>query len=276
MGEDVERAAGIERKDGLEGAAEDKGAPGRDDTAIGLSRIRFQAAQACQTVCPVLTRATRVSLPITKENNLRELVSFRFKYDMTKGKSFGPRLHPAARWDNRAAARGAVAVRSGDGVSGASRWPSSQTPFPALSPPRRSRSARRPANSRRKAATSSASAPASRISTRRQHQGCRHRGDPPWRDQVPAGLRHRAAARGDRGQVQARERTRLRPEQTIVGTGGKQILFNAFMATLNPGDEAIIPPRTGSAIPRWSCLRRNARHRRNHARRRIQAEAGSA
>lgn len=32
-----------------------------------------------------------------------------------------------------------------------------------------------------------------------------------------------------------------RPEQTIVGTGGKQILFNAFMATLNEGDEVIIP-----------------------------------
>ncbi|MEZ5780628.1 MAG: pyridoxal phosphate-dependent aminotransferase [Rhizobiaceae bacterium] len=32
-----------------------------------------------------------------------------------------------------------------------------------------------------------------------------------------------------------------RPDQTIVGTGGKQILFNAFMATLNTGDEVIIP-----------------------------------
>ena len=32
-----------------------------------------------------------------------------------------------------------------------------------------------------------------------------------------------------------------RPEQTIVGTGGKQILFNALMATLNAGDEVIIP-----------------------------------
>lgn len=30
-------------------------------------------------------------------------------------------------------------------------------------------------------------------------------------------------------------------DQTIVGTGGKQILFNAFMATINPGDEVIIP-----------------------------------
>ena len=32
-----------------------------------------------------------------------------------------------------------------------------------------------------------------------------------------------------------------RVTQTIVGTGGKQILFNAFMATMNPGDEVIIP-----------------------------------
>ena len=37
----------------------------------------------------------------------------------------------------------------------------------------------------------------------------RHRGDTPRRDQVHAGLRHRAAARGDRPQVQARERPRL-------------------------------------------------------------------
>ncbi len=32
-----------------------------------------------------------------------------------------------------------------------------------------------------------------------------------------------------------------KPEQTIVSTGGKHVLFNAFMATLNPGDEVIIP-----------------------------------
>ncbi len=31
------------------------------------------------------------------------------------------------------------------------------------------------------------------------------------------------------------------PAQVTVGTGGKQILFNALMATLNPGDEVIIP-----------------------------------
>jgi aspartate aminotransferase len=31
------------------------------------------------------------------------------------------------------------------------------------------------------------------------------------------------------------------PAQISVGTGGKQILYNAFMATLNPGDEVIIP-----------------------------------
>jgi len=31
------------------------------------------------------------------------------------------------------------------------------------------------------------------------------------------------------------------PSQISVGTGGKQILYNALMATLNPGDEVIIP-----------------------------------
>jgi aspartate aminotransferase len=31
------------------------------------------------------------------------------------------------------------------------------------------------------------------------------------------------------------------PDQIIVGTGGKQILFNALMATLNAGDEVIVP-----------------------------------
>ncbi|MBW7911450.1 MAG: aminotransferase class I/II-fold pyridoxal phosphate-dependent enzyme, partial [Alphaproteobacteria bacterium] len=34
-------------------------------------------------------------------------------------------------------------------------------------------------------------------------------------------------------------------EQVIVGTGGKQVLYNAFMATLNPGDEVVI------AAPFW-------------------------
>jgi aspartate aminotransferase len=31
------------------------------------------------------------------------------------------------------------------------------------------------------------------------------------------------------------------PEEIIVGTGGKQVIYNAMVATLNPGDEVIIP-----------------------------------
>ena len=31
------------------------------------------------------------------------------------------------------------------------------------------------------------------------------------------------------------------PEQISVGTGGKQVIFNAILATVNPGDEVIIP-----------------------------------
>jgi aspartate aminotransferase len=32
-----------------------------------------------------------------------------------------------------------------------------------------------------------------------------------------------------------------KPEQISVGTGGKQVLYNALVATVNPGDEVIIP-----------------------------------
>ena len=32
-----------------------------------------------------------------------------------------------------------------------------------------------------------------------------------------------------------------RADEITVGTGGKQVLYNAFMATLNPGDEVVIP-----------------------------------
>jgi aspartate aminotransferase len=32
-----------------------------------------------------------------------------------------------------------------------------------------------------------------------------------------------------------------RPSQISIGTGGKQVLYNALVATLNPGDEVIIP-----------------------------------
>src|ERR1700678_2275844 len=32
-----------------------------------------------------------------------------------------------------------------------------------------------------------------------------------------------------------------KPSQIIVGTGGKQVLYNALMATINPGDEVIVP-----------------------------------
>jgi aspartate aminotransferase len=32
-----------------------------------------------------------------------------------------------------------------------------------------------------------------------------------------------------------------KPSQIVVGTGGKQVLYNAFVATLDPGDEVVIP-----------------------------------
>jgi len=45
-----------------------------------------------------------------------------------------------------------------------------------------------------------------------------------------------------------------KPSQCIVGTGGKQILFNAFMATMNPGDEVIIPAPYWVSYPEMVAL----------------------
>jgi len=42
--------------------------------------------------------------------------------------------------------------------------------------------------------------------------------------------------------------------QTIVGTGGKHILFNALMATINPGDEVIIPSPYWVSYPEMVAL----------------------
>ncbi len=42
--------------------------------------------------------------------------------------------------------------------------------------------------------------------------------------------------------------------QVIAGTGGKQILFNAFMATLNPGEEVIIPAPYWVSYPEMVAL----------------------
>jgi histidinol-phosphate/aromatic aminotransferase/cobyric acid decarboxylase-like protein len=49
------------------------------------------------------------------------------------------------------------------------------------------------------------------------------------------------AAQGHRAKFKRENNLDYDWQQTIVGTGGKQVLFNALMATLNPGDEVIIP-----------------------------------
>ena len=44
------------------------------------------------------------------------------------------------------------------------------------------------------------------------------------------------------------------PSQVSVGTGGKQIIFNALMATLNPGDEVVIPTPYWVSYPDMTLL----------------------
>jgi aspartate aminotransferase len=43
-------------------------------------------------------------------------------------------------------------------------------------------------------------------------------------------------------------------EQVIVGSGGKQVLYNALMATINPGDEVIIPAPYWVSYPDMALL----------------------
>jgi aspartate aminotransferase len=45
-----------------------------------------------------------------------------------------------------------------------------------------------------------------------------------------------------------------KPSQTIVGTGGKQVLYNALLATCNPGDEVIIPRPYWVSYPEMAIL----------------------
>ncbi|MEC9343090.1 MAG: aminotransferase class I/II-fold pyridoxal phosphate-dependent enzyme, partial [Pseudomonadota bacterium] len=46
------------------------------------------------------------------------------------------------------------------------------------------------------------------------------------------------------------------PAQTIISTGGKQVLFNAFMATLNEGDEVVIPAPYWVSYPEMVAINR--------------------
>jgi aspartate/methionine/tyrosine aminotransferase len=61
-----------------------------------------------------------------------------------------------------------------------------------------------------------------------------------------------------------------KPSQTVVTSGGKQIIFNAMLATLNPGDEVIIP------APYWVSYPEMVTVRRRHAGDRRTAPSRSA
>src|SRR6266700_1108744 len=47
-----------------------------------------------------------------------------------------------------------------------------------------------------------------------------------------------------------------KPNQIIIGTGGKQVLYNALMATLNPGDEVIMPAPYWVSYPEMDLVAR--------------------
>src|SRR3977135_4384681 len=56
------------------------------------------------------------------------------------------------------------------------------------------------------------------------------------------------------GKFQRENGLSYKPSQVIVGTGGKQVLYNALMATINPGDEVIIPAPYWVSYPEMVAL----------------------
>ena len=65
-----------------------------------------------------------------------------------------------------------------------------------------------------------------------------------------------------------------KPAEITVGSGGKQVLYNALLATLDPGDEVIIPSPYWVSYPDIVLLAASrARHRRGEVRGRLQADA---
>ena len=123
------------------------------------------------------------------------------------------------------------------------RWPSLRTSSSASNRRRPSPSPTRRARSKRPAATSSGSAPASRISTRpttsrrrRSRRSASGRASKYTNVDGIAELKDAVAKKFKR-----ENGLDYKPSQITVGTGGKQVLYNAFICTLNPGDEVIIP-----------------------------------
>jgi len=56
------------------------------------------------------------------------------------------------------------------------------------------------------------------------------------------------------GKFQRENGLAYKPNQVIIGTGGKQVLYNALMATINPGDEVIIPAPYWVSYPEMVAL----------------------
>src|SRR6187551_3849 len=56
------------------------------------------------------------------------------------------------------------------------------------------------------------------------------------------------------GKFQRENGLSYKPNQVIVGTGGKQVLYNALMATINPGNEVIIPAPYWVSYPEMVAL----------------------
>ncbi|MBV9051618.1 MAG: aminotransferase class I/II-fold pyridoxal phosphate-dependent enzyme, partial [Hyphomicrobiales bacterium] len=56
------------------------------------------------------------------------------------------------------------------------------------------------------------------------------------------------------GKFKRENKLDYKPSQIIVGTGGKHVIYNALLATLNPGDEVIVPAPYWVSYPEMIAL----------------------
>ena len=112
----------------------------------------------------------------------------------------------------------------------------------------------------------------------RQHQGGGDQGDPRRQGvQVHQCGRHRRAEGRRRQEVQARERPRLQASQITVGTGGKQVLYNAFICDAQSGRRGDLRRALlGELFRHGAARRRRAGGGRDLDGGRLQADRGAA
>ncbi len=92
----------------------------------------------------------------------------------------------------------------------------------------------------------------------RIHQGCGKRGNGSKFYPLYVSCGHTGITQSGRRLFLRHYATEVPPESIIIGAGGKQCLYSFIQATINPGDEVLIPPLLGQLSGHGASCRRCA------------------